>query len=315
MFNEAEATDHSQREMMHKMIRKTLVSLLVLGAVGRVVWDNIRLTVTRYSLAFADLPEEFDGFKIVQVSDLHNARFGKDQRKLIAAINSANPDMIAITGDLFHTARRENAYSFLEQAARLAPCYYVSGNHEQRFADYFTAIKPQLEALGACVLDDERATVTKGGASVSVIGLADPTFHNNMPPELLTEEKLSRLVPKSDVFTVLLSHRPELFHVYARNNISLTLTGHAHGGPLRIPFVNRGLYAVHQGWLPKYTEGIFVEDHTNMSSFCAKNARKETVTLPDDCSVMVVSRSLGNSTYYPKINDPPELVVVELRKK
>lgn len=298
------------------MSKKLLIPLLVLGAAGRVVWDNIRLTVTRYSLAFADLPEEFDGFKIVQVSDLHNARFGKDQRKLIAAINSARPDMIAITGDLFHTAHRDNAYSFLEQAAKLAPCYYVSGNHEQRFADYFSAIKPTLESLGARVLDDERVTVTKNGASISVIGISDPTFRNTVPPELLTEEKLSRLTrPKGSEFSILLSHRPELFHVYARNNISLALTGHAHGGQVRIPFAHSGLFAVHQGWFPRYTEGIFVEDHTNMSSFRAEKARKETVALPDDCSVMIVSRSLGNSTYYPKLNDPPELVVVELRKK
>ena len=298
------------------MSTKALISLLAHGAAGWIARDNIRLTVTRYSLAFAYLPEEFDGFKIVQVSDLHNARFGKEQRKLIAAINSARPDMIAITGDLFHTARRDNAYSFLEQAAKLAPCYYVSGNHEQRFADYFSAIKPKLESLGARVLDDERITINKGGASISIIGLSDPTFRNTVPPELLTEEKLSRLArPKGSEFSILLSHRPELFHVYARNNISLTLTGHAHGGQVRIPFIHRGLFAVHQGWLPKYTEGIFVEDHTNMSCFRAKNAPKETVALPDDCSVMIVSRSLGNSTYYPKINDPPELVVAELRKK
>lgn len=295
---------------------KALVPLLALGAAGWIAWDNVRLTTTRYSLAFADLPEEFEGFRIVQVSDLHNARFGKDQQKLMAAISAEKPDMIAITGDLFHTARRENAYTFLEQAAKLAPCYYVSGNHEQRFADYFTAIKPQLESLGAYVLDDERVTVTKNGTSISVIGLSDPTFRRTVPPELLTEEKLSQLTrPDNGEFTILLSHRPELFRVYARNNISLTLAGHAHGGQVRIPFVQTGLFAVHQGWLPKYTEGIFVEDNTNMSSYRAKNAQKGTVILPDDCSVMAVSRSLGNSTCYPKINDPPELVAVELHRK
>ena len=296
------------------MIEKALLSLFVLGVAGWVVRDNIRLSVSYYSPAFSDLPEEFDGFKIVQVSDLHNARFGTNQRKLIAAINSAKPDMIAITGDLFHTARRENAYSFLEQAAKLAPCYYVSGNHEQRFADYFTEIKPKLQSLGACVLDDECVTVTKGGAYISVIGLSDPTFHNTLPSKELTEEKLSRLAPEG--FTVLLSHRPELFDVYARHHISLALTGHAHGGQVRLPFVRRGLFAVHQGWLPKYTEGIFVKDHTNMSIFRADGVRKRgIIELPDDCSVMAVSRSLGNSTVYPKVNNPPELVVVELRKK
>lgn len=253
------------------------------------IYDNFRLTVSRYVVEFKELPEEFDGFKIVQVSDLHNARFGREQSRLMAAIRAEKPDLIAITGDLFHTLRRGNAYSFLEQAARLAPCYYVSGNHEQRFADYFTAIKPKLQSLGAVVLDDEAARISRNGAGITIIGLADPSFQRHVPPERLTDEKLARLCGSESGFTLLLSHRPELFHMYARHNVSLALTGHAHGGQVR--FAKRGLFAVHQGWLPKYTEGIFVENNTKM----------------------IVSRSLGNSTLYPKINDPPELVAVQLR--
>lgn len=269
----------------------SLRAVIPLAIAAWTIYDNFRLTVSRHTVAFRELPEEFDGFKIVQVSDLHNARFGKEQSRLMAAIRAEKPDLIAITGDLFHTLRRENAYSFLEQAARLAPCYYVSGNHEQRFADYFTAIKPKLQSLGAVVLDDETAQISKNGASITIIGIADPSFQRNVSPERLTDEKLARLCGSENGFTLLLSHRPELFPVYARHNVSLALTGHAHGGQIR--FAKRGLFAVHQGWLPKYTEGIFVENNTKM----------------------IVSRSLGNSTLYPKINDPPELVAVLLRSK
>ena len=274
------------------MNKNVLIAIGTLGAIaaGLIAWDNVRLTVSRYTVDFDELPEEFDGFRIVQVSDLHNARFGKDQLKLIAAIRAEKPDLIAITGDLFHTIRRGNAYSFLEQAAKLAPCYYVSGNHEQRFADYFSSIKPRLEELGAVVLDDEPVQLARGGGRITMIGLSDPNFEHTVPPEQLTDEKLARL--ETDGFTLLLSHRPELFSVYARHNVSLALTGHAHGGQVRIPFAHRGLYAVHQGVLPKYTEGIFVENNTKM----------------------IVSRSLGNSTIYPKFNDPPELVSVILRR-
>ncbi len=262
---------------------------LTAAAAGICAWDNVRLTVSRYTTEFDKLPESFDGFTIVQVSDLHNQRFGENQSKLISSIKAAKPDMIAITGDLFHTEHRGRAYRFLEQAAKLAPCYYVSGNHEQRFADYFTNIKPKLENLGARVLDDERVTLSRNGECISIIGLSDPSFKRTVPPDQLTEDKLSRL--ETEGFTILLSHRPELFHVYARHNVSLALTGHAHGGQIR--FRKRGLFAVHQGWLPKYTEGIVVENNTKM----------------------LISRGLGNSTYYPKINNPPELVVAELRRK
>ncbi len=272
------------------MILKAVIPLAA-AAAAWIIYDNLRLTVSRHVVEFKELPEEFDGFKIVQVSDLHNARFGREQSRLMAAIRAEKPDLIAITGDLFHTLRRENAFSFLEQAARLAPCYYVSGNHEQRFADYFIAIKPKLQSLGAVILDDEAAQISRNGASITVIGLADPSFQQHVPPERLTDEKLTRLCGSESGFTLLLSHRPELFPVYARHNVSLALTGHAHGGQVRIPLAKRGLFAVHQGWLPKYTEGIFVENNTKM----------------------IVSRSLGNSTLYPKINDPPELVAVQLR--
>lgn len=283
------------------------LAALVIGAAAA-AWtagDNFRLTVSRYDIPLADLPAAFDGYTIVQVSDLHNARFGKEQSKLLSAINADKPDMIAITGDFFHTARRENAYCFLEQASKLAPCYFVSGNHEQRFADYFSDIVPKLKSLGARIIDDERVTVTRGWDFITLIGLSDPMFNRLTPPERLTDEKLSRLV--SGGFTILLSHRPELFPVYARHNVSLVLTGHAHGGQVRIPFAKRGLFAVHQGWLPKYTEGIITKDITN-------STHNDTLPSHKVCT-MVVSRGLGNSTYYPKINNPPELVIVKLCKK
>lgn len=266
------------------MIGKLAVTL---GA-GLCLWDNLRLTVSRYNLDFDNLPEEFDGFCIVQVSDLHNQRFGERQEKLIAAIRAEKPDMIAVTGDLFHTAHRDNSRVFLERAVKIAPCYFVSGNHEQRFADYFTNIVPRLESLGAIVLDDESRVIRRGAAGIAVTGLSDPSFRRTVPPERLTEEKLTRL--DTDMFTILLSHRPELFEIYARHNISVAFAGHAHGGQVRIPKAHRGLFAVQQGWFPRYTEGISEKNGTRM----------------------IVSRGLGNSTLYPKINNPPELVVARL---
>lgn len=267
-----------------------IAAAIAVATTGMIVRDNVRLTVTRYTEKFEKLPESFNGFTIVHASDLHNQQFGENQSKLIEAVKSAKPDMIAVTGDLFHTEHRGRAYRFIERAAKIAPCYYVSGNHEQRFADYFRNIKPRLQALGAVVLDDERVTLSRNGENITVIGLADPSFKRTVPPEHLTEDKLSKLTSDLDGFTILLSHRPELLRVYARHNISLALAGHAHGGQIR--FRKRGLFAVHQGWFPKYTEGIVVKKNTKM----------------------LISRGLGNSTYYPKINNPPELAVIKMYK-
>ena len=278
-------------------------AIAVFAAIGAVtawtIWDNFRLTVSEYDLYSSELPAGFDGFTIAQASDLHNAKFGAEQKTLLRAIRSAKPDMTAITGDLFHTARRKNAYAFLKAVTSYAPCFYVSGNHEQRFADYFSEIVPTLENLGAQVLDDRRVTITRGGDTISVIGLSDPTFRATIPPAELTDKKLSAL--ECGGFTILLTHRPELFDVYRKHNISLALAGHAHGGQVR--FRHKGLFAVHQGWFPKYTEGIFTENITN-----------PTESGSSQCT-MAVSRGLGNSTLYPKINNPPELVILRLHRK
>lgn len=255
-----------------------------------ILWDNLRISVTRYNIEYKNLPRSFDGFKIVQISDLHSARFGKHQSRLVELIRKEAPDMIAITGDLVGDSDMDSAIELLRHITKISSCFYVSGNHEFRTGKYYSVIRPALLRLGVKVLDDISVQITKNNEHISLIGLNDPSFERFGSKTAVTGSKLKNL--ESGDFTILLSHRPELAEVYSAYNISLALTGHAHGGQFRIPFIKRGVYAPQQGILPKYTSGIVDINNTKT----------------------IISRGLGTQTVIPRFNNPPELVVVQLTK-
>lgn len=173
---------------------------------------------------------------------------------------------------------------------KLAPCYYVTGNHEKRLdKKAYLALTKGLKALGVVVLKDEVHPLVCNGERLYIIGLSDlGTWQSKKRALRLTEEKLGHLV-KGDGFYLVLSHRPELFEAYHKLGVSLALTGHAHGGQFR--FFQRGIFAPHQGFLPNYTSGRY---------------QKEEFT-------MVVSRGLGRSILPLRLNNPPELVLLVLK--
>jgi len=260
--------------------------LLALAAMGVLVAQgNGPLGVTEYSVEAPDLPEEFRGFRIAQISDLHNEEFGKDNGELINMLSGCKPDIIVITGDLVDSRRTDIhiALTFAEQAVQIAPVYYVTGNHEARIVRY-DALKAGLEERGVTVLTDESVLIPRGDAQIIMMGLAE----SEEPPA----ERLARMREESEGYRVLLSHRPELFDLYAGENIDLVFTGHAHGGQFRIPGIG-GLFAPGQGFFPKYDSGMFSENGTTM----------------------VVSRGLGNSLFPLRIYNPPEIVLVNLITK
>lgn len=264
---------------------------LVLGAgalFGYMLWDNLRISVTRYTIRDRTLPKEFDGFRVAQISDLHGVRFGKRQSALVKLIESEVPDMIAITGDLTGDTGTGAAFELAKRTADIAPCFFVSGNHEHKSARYYSYIRPRLTKLGVRVLDDKRTVIRRNGASVNIIGLADPRFDGYRSAAALTDAKLRRLCAPG--FTILLSHRPELVHVYSKHNVNVAFAGHAHGGQIRIPFLNQGVFAPQQMFFPRYTAGVFAENGTQT----------------------IISRGLGTETVIPRFNNPPELVIVRL---
>lgn len=257
-------------------------------------WGNQILSITRIRIKAEKLPPAFRGFTIVQISDLHNARFGKNQRRLLQKIEKLSPDMIAVTGDLIDSNRTnvDIAMQFIKGATAIAPVYYVTGNHESRTKD-FILLKELLISAGVTILDGVTACVSRKGQKIYLAGLQAPEFTMRKKSEseirMAVGEKLKELKGKTDGYTILLSHHPELFDVYVSSEIDLALCGHAHGGQIRLPFIG-GVLSPNQGLFPKYTEGIYNKGNTKMA----------------------VSRGLGNSAFPLRINNFPEILAVTL---
>ena len=252
-----------------------------------VIWGNLSLQVTQYSITSDRIPESFDHFRIVQISDLHNAQFGTNNERLMEKIRAQKPDIIVITGDIVDS-RRTNlsvALSFAEQAVQIAPTYYVPGNHEGRLN--YISISKSLQNVGVIPLLDKRISLTRQGEEIALLGLID----DNCRPKGTTEDALISLMEETDGYTLLLAHRPTFFDDYVASGADLVLTGHVHGGQFRLPFIG-GLYTPGQGLFPKYDAGLFTEGQTNM----------------------IISRGLGNSAFPFRINNRPEIVVVTLKK-
>lgn len=271
------------------------VAVLMLAALAfYTVWANTALKTTSYTIKSESLPPEFNGFCIAQVSDLHNAEIGENNQKLLSALKKEKPDIIVITGDLIDSRQTNvsTALSFAQSAAEIAPCYYVSGNHESRVSEY-AELKEGLEKAGVTVLENESASIAKNGEEITLLGVDDPSFKTDYLfgdlEQNVMSTALKNLVKDDGKYKILLSHRPELFDVYAKAKIDLVFTGHAHGGQFRLPFIG-GVAAPGQGLFPKYDAGIFTQGVTDM----------------------VVSRGIGNSIIPLRINNRPELVVVKL---
>ena len=269
-----------------------------------VVWQNNDLTVSRTVYRSQRVPADFDGFTIVQISDLHNKLFGEGQERLLEAVAQQEPDLIVITGDLVDRRRYDPApaETFVEGAAVLAPVYYVCGNHEA-WSGHYDEVKRLVERAGGVALENEAAWLTRGGSdseTVLLLGMADPAWTQQADPaaqEAFPDfpAKYMSAGPEGDeghLFSILLAHRPELVETYADWGVDLVFSGHAHGGQFRIPGLG-GLVAPDQGLFPKYTSGAYTEGSTTM----------------------FVSRGLGNSIIPVRVFNRPEIVVVELSQE
>ena len=269
-----------------------LASALAAGTAGWLWWGNRAVMVHTISVTDRNLTHAFEGFRIAQISDLHNEVFGAGNGQLLTLLAETKPDVIVITGDLIDSRHTDvdAALEFARGAVELAPVYYVPGNHESRLPEEFWMLERSLDQMGVHVLRGERAILTRQGAAIALIGVDDPTFQDKNSarwPELL-EAELERLRDE-ELYSILLIHRPELLETYAKAGMNLVFSGHAHGGQVRLPFVG-GVIAPNQGFFPQYDGGLY--------------------TLGD--TQMVVSRGLGNSLVPLRVNNRPEIVLAEL---
>jgi len=279
-----------------KLILFMAVIMILAALIAWIACGNSALELNTYAVSSHNLPERFDGFRIAHISDLHNTQMGKDNGKLLAMLRDAEPDMIAITGDLIDSRNTDVgvALRFVQEAVKIAPCYYVTGNHEARVSEY-AALKAGMEAAGVLILEDVRMEIRLGEETITLIGVNDPSYQTDYlfgDAETVIRTKLAELHADADGFTVLLSHRPELFDTYVSNGVDLVLSGHAHGGQFRLPFVG-SLVAPNQGLFPEFDAGLYTEGNTNM----------------------LVSRGVGNSILPFRINNPPEVILVVLRSE
>lgn len=275
--------------MKKKFIALSVIAALLVIFTVWMIWGNVAVTVSDYKVESDELPKAFDGFRICQVSDLHNDELGKGNRRILDKLEASAPDIIVLTGDLVDRKRTDIdvAVDFAEKATEIAPTYYVNGNHEASIPEDYAALREKLIAVGVVVLENECVTIERGGESINLIGINDQSFgyiHSN--------DELCEMRGDEGDLSILLAHRPTEFYQYATCGFDLVLSGHLHGGQLRLPFFG-GLYAPSYGFFPEYDGGMYERED----------------------SVLIVSRGVGNSSFPIRFNNPREIALVELVKK
>lgn len=262
------------------------------------------LEVTKYVVENKKVPKEFDGYNIVQISDLHSKLFGENNKKLIQKIKSLNPDIVVVTGDLIDGENNNYnvALDFMKEISKLYRVYYIIGNHEQKslikkykdeYKDYFN----KLHQIDFVNLDNNKVEIVKGDSNINLYGLTVPyscykyLFDNQETTSIdidFLEEKLGKV--DREQFNILLAHTPFYFDEYEKWGADLTLCGHVHGGIVRLPLVG-GLLSPDRKFFPKYDLGEYIKNK----------------------STMIVSKGLGGSKVLIKVNCKPEIVNIKLK--
>jgi len=256
------------------------------------------IDVTKYSVSSEKIPNAFDGYKILQLSDLHNVSLGKNNTRLLKKIEKIKPDIIVMTGDMINTNSKNynNFFSFTKEIANKYTCYYIMGNHEMRLSGQKQLdILYKLTALGVNVLNNNETTILKDNELIHNYGLHQPitTYKNALKNKIETDftlDNMNQIFPVIDTssFNILLSHSPFDFDVFEKWGADLVLAGHVHGGLIRLPFVG-GILSPERTFFPKYDFGEY--------------------SIGD--SKMILSRGLGNGTINLRVFNNPEICLIK----
>lgn len=273
----------------HKIWRRLGFALLCLLTLC--IWafyDGI--TVPHYVYRSEKMSQE--KLRIVLAADLHSYVYGEKQADLLELIRKQSPDLIVMAGDIAdnNSYPIEGTKWLMEGAAQIAPCYYVTGNHEFWSIDV-PNLKEAIRSVGVTVLEGDRVSLDWHGRTINLCGVDDPDG------DLMGDKRENYMAALGgfdslpiDEVNILVAHRPEYIEDYARYPFDLVLSGHAHGGQVRIPLLLNGLFAPDQGWYPEYAGGEYRAENTTM----------------------IISRGLSYYPRLPRIFNPPELVVIDL---
>lgn len=265
---------------------RLLVTLLVIAAAAGWFWWQ-QNGLSSETIAVPSAPDGFAGYRIAVISDLHGKEFGEDNEKLIDYVRDLEPDLIAVVGDLIHDpAQMDMVTPVAKGLASIAPSYYVTGNHEWA-AKVVPELEERLEECGINVLSNEYVMLTEGGDQIALVGAED----SNGYADQITVEELAGQVrqEQGEVYTILLSHRNNHYEQYQAARVDLTLSGHAHGGLIRLPGTD-GLIGPKRELWPQHTAGLYDLTYGQM----------------------VVSRGLGNQFPCFRLFNRPDVPLVVL---
>ena len=287
--------------MLSSMSRQKKRRILILSAVlillaclgGWIFHSNTVPALTEATIPAEGLPTAFDGLRIVHISDLHDAELGENHEKTLALIRDASPDLILLTGDMISRQKKRTdidlTASFCREAVKIAPCYYVTGNHEGAIsAETYAELEAVLLSLGVTVLHGEAVTLERGGERITMAGVDSPDFRH-------VEEGKSLSELCGEGYTILLAHHPEFVSDYAEAGADLVFSGHVHGGQIRFPFVG-AVFGPGQGFFPAYESGLY------------------SIPTNEGETLLYVSRGLGNSGIQIRFANRPEVVLAVLRR-
>ena len=274
-----------------RVFRILCVLLLValLAVLGINLWMNTNFTVTFYQIRSEKVS---DNIRIIELADLHNKQYGENNSRLIEKIRALHPDLIFYAGDMMNY--KDSDYSVLfdlsDKLSEIAPIYACYGNHElDQYLFIDKTFTSQLEEHGVNLLSNEKTEVTVGKSKIELIAVSDGVKQYDVPTN--NGKKFVEGLAPTDELRICLAHYPELFpEKLLYKGIDIAYAGHAHGGLIRLPKIG-GLYSPGEGFLPKLTSGV---------------------NEMEDGTLLVISRGLGTSSFFPRINNPPELVVTDI---
>ena len=279
---------------MNKKIKILRNLALVGGTLCAVKGLDTRLEVTHYKMRSPKIPKEFDGFRIVQVSDYHCDTIPA----LLSEIQNEDPNIIVTTGDM---ADDEGSYTpavrLGKNLVNIAPTYAVNGNHELWRSDY-SRFEAALRDAGVHTMSNISIPISRGNAKIILSGIDDPFTRDGFKMVNRVEEELSQIHVDRNFYNILLFHRANMLDIFKDKGFDLILAGHMHGGQFRLPN-GRGIIAPRSGWgsnspilFPKYFAGHY--EHS-------------------DGTQMIVNRGLGNPMIIPRLFNRPEITVIILK--